>query len=144
MELAEFITKILVIVFITIAIVGVIVQSGTFTGKISASTTDIYAVNFLESVASAPCLVETVNGEIRKGVFEKDKMDTFGDLCLKTAEDYKIEVARIAEDSNGEKTTNVIWTKQSRDFESKAEKMMFIAIKYSDTSIVPGVLKIYV
>ena len=128
--LSEYLMKLLTLIILTAAILGVTLSSAQFEGFVLVNEHDKLTAALAHSLFSASCLVESVDGERRESVFEERKLDemTEDNFCIRIAEtEFAI---KIIEGSNE-------WT--LGDIEAFAERYP-VAIKYSEDDIRPGEL----
>lgn len=132
MIIAEAILRIITTVFGIIALVGVFFSVTSFAATTTLETNQMAAIRFAQSVAAAPCLVEDVDGEGRKGVFDKSKLSTLSNFCL-NVNNYKIKITDL----------QTGWTKEIVSGATSSSAELPIAIK-DGPDIHPGELYVEV
>ena len=133
MEIAEFLLKMMTVIILILGILGMVMQSVAYQGNVAVYDSDRLAINLGNSLLSAPCLTEQVNGESRRGVFEAEKLDSAGSLCMEVDALYNVKI------TGGGRT----W--EFGEVVGKGEKRTFpVAIRFSDQRIVPGEIVVMV
>jgi hypothetical protein len=135
-EIPEFLLYMMTIIIIIIGILGSILSSMSFSGDVAIIKGDIKTLNFAQAVLAAPCLVEDVGGETRKGIFTEDKLDALhgqaeNKFCIKGVDSFKISVT----------TDKDKW--QIGKAATGTKKVYPVAVKLNG-EIVPGKLEVIV
>jgi len=91
---------------VSIAILSLVINSMSFVGDLESFSTQKASLDFSQAVLSAPCLVERVNGDGRKGLIGLDKLKDLEKLCVDIGGDYEVVFKTYA--GNFEFTKGVI------------------------------------
>lgn len=93
MDIAEFILKMFTIGFFIAGILGMILQTINFSGQVHMHESLRVATDLAHAAAAAPCLAETVGGDVRKGVIDSQKFtDAEKNFCLKLYRSYRLKI----------------------------------------------------
>lgn len=126
-----------IIITITMVIFSFIVNHADFRLRVEEHRFERELINFGEAIAGAPCLSEEINGNIRKGLFEKAKLDAAvvdKSKCeIEYAKDYFVEVYTGLNN----------WEFGNKEVKGTDFKKYPIAIKFSENNIAPGTIKVY-
>jgi len=137
MEMSEFILKVFTIIVVLIGALGMIVQSASFEGSVRTNELIRSSIDFSQSILSAPCLVVMKEGEIRKGLFDVEKLDSlvYEDFCLTSKFRYMIEI----QDGQNDKK----W-KFGENLDDVNKVIYSVALRYNDKKINRGSLILHV
>lgn len=93
MDIAEFILKMFTIGFFIAGILGMILQSVSFHGVVLANDNTRLSIDFANAAAAAPCLAQTISGDIRKGIMDFEKFEAAQkNFCLSITKPYKLKI----------------------------------------------------
>ena len=142
MEPAEFILKIMIIATLSIGIFGLIIQDSLFRGSLDVAGYKRIGNTLAQATLAAPCLTEEIDGELRKGVFEvekieavvKDVADGYIDFCVDSPISFLIIIKSGVDE----------WSIGDDTLVSSHYVKVPVAVKKSDTEIVPGSATVYV
>src|SRR3989344_4009013 len=137
MDIAEFILKMFTMGFLIAGILGMILQSGAFQGQVRVYDNIRMTVDLAHAIAAAPCLAETVYGEVRKGVIDAAKVQSAkANFCVNAPIEF---YAKISE-RGGQEVISI-----GKDFSggTTLSRALQVLIKYSDRTAA-GILNVKV
>ena len=95
MDISEFIMKMFTIGFLIAGILGMTIQSISFTGQLRTYENQRVGIDFANAAAASPCLAETIDGDVRKGIIDAGKFaNAKNNFCLKYSKPFRIIVIK--------------------------------------------------